>query len=1043
MNARSASRKGLLALAIGLAVALASLGTALAHANLVRSDPAIGASLAAAPTRVQLWFSEEVEPSFSQATVLDSNRQRVDLGDSHVAPDDPRSLIVGVRPGLRSGIYVVAWTTQSKVDGHVVRGTVPFGIGTSVVAPDAANEGAPQGAVSGTPLEMAIRWLILLAAATLVGSFSFWMLQAKPVADLKSATGSSPPAAHRIGREQITAAWIALAVFIIGNLGLLVLQTATAADVSPIAALGAPVERVLISTQFGGIWIARIIVAILLGQILVARGRDGANERIWDRVAIGLGLALLGTITLTSHGASENLATPIGVMPIGAAVDWLHLIAVAVWVGGLAQLSIALVEFGKTGNAANRTRFLGELVPRFSLLAGTATAVIAATGLAEGLIHVGTIDNLLGTGYGQALGVKLILGVPLAALAATNHFVVRPALARARQTGAVGDVHRALDFASLLRSTVRFEFVLAVAIIAAVGVMTSLSPSQQIGVSVSPGPLTLQGMAGSLPVSFGLSPGRPGSNSYVVDVRDASGQSATNIERVALRFTFLDSDLGVSETVLQKIKDGRFEGASSDLAVAGRWQTEVVVRQTGQGDDRASFTYDVTPTGARVGGQPPIQLSFLFWAGLALGLGGIAAVGRGLWLRTWDLRRASVVAMCGVGLVGSGGYIAGRDVLQARDVAAVQLLAQSHPATPQSVANGAIIYRQNCATCHGVNARGNGPLAPTMNPRPADLIVHVPLHPDSDLYGWIAGGFPGSAMPAFKDKLTDQERWDVLNYLKSLTGGAAVATGGSPPPSSPTTVVLAQSGQATPTDVRSTATTPPAAVPSSQPSSASTPIDDGSVPRIVGDLKIGLKVTPRIFQPADVEVDLTRVDGQPVAGIERVDVQTAMTGMNHGARGVTTKPIGPGRYSATAMIFAMQGPWWVGVRIARQGGVVDSTVFKVDVPKDSSTGVVSEMAARPQGSPQIEDIAVYPGEVIPPNIAVVAGRPVRLEVFYVDNPECGPFIRVDNPPGEAPVGSDGLGELTFVPTATSRLQFSCSPAGLLLQPKATTATLTR
>lgn len=783
MIAGRTGRKRLLAVVLGLLVALASLGTALAHANLVRSDPAIGASLPASPTRVQLWFSEAVEPTFSKAAVLDANRQPVDLGDSLVAPDDPSSLIVGVKPGLPSGIYVVAWTTQSKIDGHVVRGTVPFGVGASVVAPDAANQGAPQGAVSGTPLEMVLRWLILLAASTLVGSFGFWLLQANPIAGLTAEQDLPWTHLGRVRRWQGTVAWCALGAFILGNLALLVLQTATAADRPAPAVIGAPIVKVLTSTQFGGLWIARIILAILMGQIVLGRQRSDAPEKVWDRLAIVVGVALLGTITLTSHGASVDLGTPLGVLPVGVVVDWLHLIGVATWVGGLAQLAVVLLTVDRRFDDARRARFLGELVPRFSRLAGGATAVIAVTGLGEGLIHVGTLDNLLGTAYGQALGIKLFIGVPLAALAAVNHFVVRPALERARTSGALRDIRQALNEAGLLRGTVRFEYLLAAGIIGAVGVMTSLSPAQQIGASASTGPLSLQGIAGSRPVSFGLAPGRPGSNSYVVDVRDPSGQLATNIERVALRFTFLDSDLGVSETVLQKVRDGHFQGSSSDLAVAGRWQTEVVVRPTGQGDDRASFTFGVTPTGARVGEQPSLQVSWLFWTGLALVIGGLVAVGRGIWLRTWDVRRAAVVAMCGIGLVGTGGYVAGKDVLQAMGVASAQALAQSHPATPRSVANGALIFRQNCIACHGLDARGNGPLAPTMNPRPVDLILHTPLHPDSDLYGWISDGFPGSAMPAFRSRLTDQERWDVLNYLKSISGGGSPSTASGSSPS--------------------------------------------------------------------------------------------------------------------------------------------------------------------------------------------------------------------------------------------------------------------
>ena len=59
-------------------------------------------------------------------------------------------------------------------------------------------------------------------------------------------------------------------------------------------------------------------------------------------------------------------------------------------------------------------------------------------------------------------------------------------------------------------------------------------------------------------------------------------------------------------------------------------------------------------------------------------------------------------------------------------------------------------------------------MAQTLNPRLADLTVHINQHPDGDLYNWVTNGIPGSAMPAFKDQLSDEERWDVLNYLHSL-----------------------------------------------------------------------------------------------------------------------------------------------------------------------------------------------------------------------------------------------------------------------------------
>src|SRR5439155_8493645 len=106
------------------------------------------------------------------------DRQRVDVGDSHVAPDDPLSMVANLQPGLPNGSYVVSWESQSKVDGHIVRGLVPFGVGTGAApAASASLPGEATGAVSGSPAEMILRWLTLLTAAVLVGSFAFWAVQ--------------------------------------------------------------------------------------------------------------------------------------------------------------------------------------------------------------------------------------------------------------------------------------------------------------------------------------------------------------------------------------------------------------------------------------------------------------------------------------------------------------------------------------------------------------------------------------------------------------------------------------------------------------------------------------------------------------------------------------------------------------------------------------------------------------------------------------------------------------------------------------------------
>jgi mono/diheme cytochrome c family protein len=86
-----------------------------------------------------------------------------------------------------------------------------------------------------------------------------------------------------------------------------------------------------------------------------------------------------------------------------------------------------------------------------------------------------------------------------------------------------------------------------------------------------------------------------------------------------------------------------------------------------------------------------------------------------------------------------------------------------------SLERGKIVY-QSCVACHGVTGRGDGPAGRTLLPRPADFQVHLAAgHTDRQLFDWISNGIDGTSMPAFGALPSDQERWDVINYIRTLT----------------------------------------------------------------------------------------------------------------------------------------------------------------------------------------------------------------------------------------------------------------------------------
>jgi len=86
--------------------------------------------------------------------------------------------------------------------------------------------------------------------------------------------------------------------------------------------------------------------------------------------------------------------------------------------------------------------------------------------------------------------------------------------------------------------------------------------------------------------------------------------------------------------------------------------------------------------------------------------------------------------------------------------------------TRQSVATGNKIYQQNCASCHGTQADGNGMAGMMMNPRPADLQAMAGTHPDGDFAYKINTG--RGAMPSWKSALEETQVWHLVNFIQSL-----------------------------------------------------------------------------------------------------------------------------------------------------------------------------------------------------------------------------------------------------------------------------------
>lgn len=101
------------------------------------------------------------------------------------------------------------------------------------------------------------------------------------------------------------------------------------------------------------------------------------------------------------------------------------------------------------------------------------------------------------------------------------------------------------------------------------------------------------------------------------------------------------------------------------------------------------------------------------------------------------------------------------------------------PASPQAIGAGMSVYMDRCQNCHGEDGNGKGERADKLSIQPADFTdAHMmSAQTDGELFWKISEGH--RPMPAFKKKLSEQERWQLVDYIRTFSQSAHA------PPASP------------------------------------------------------------------------------------------------------------------------------------------------------------------------------------------------------------------------------------------------------------------
>lgn len=597
MTIRGVLPRAFLASSVGLALLLALPATAQAHALLIRSQPNQGAVVPREPPVIHLWFSEALNASLSKAIVWNARRQVVDLGDDRVT--GKYELTISLRAHLPDGTYLVIWTSVSAQDGHVLKSAFLFSIGHRGPAPPApglsgsGTQNFPPDAVGA--LSLAARAVELLAEALWLGL----ALVMAAVIRRQAQTVAARDFRMRAFARAALLLPVTLAALVLSRCVTIAVQAYLVTGSWSSAFSGTTLNGLLLQTQYGHAWLglqAITLLGLVVATAMLTAGRrkhgaavavkegndhpKGGSPRPSNLACNWMPLALLvlactvGFLTASSgHAATVNLAhTGTGVWTAPVALDWLHVLATGIWTGGICAISLVLIPTLLTSGRAALIPFLDAL-DRFSPYAYAAVLTLFLTGGFSGVVHIPSWDAFFTSIYGRTLIVKMSLILFMILISAFTVGFVRPRMRRAiAKASGTSDLRLGYLQAMLVR-WLRLGAVLTACVFAATAVLNAYPVPLTFGAHA--GPFVLTRHVSGAQVSFGVTPGKAGPDTFTVNLK-RNGRPVP-LASVAIVQTMLDMNMGTQYLTLNQAAPGRFI-ASGQIAMGGHWEFLLQIR---------------------------------------------------------------------------------------------------------------------------------------------------------------------------------------------------------------------------------------------------------------------------------------------------------------------------------------------------------------------------------------------------------------------------------------------------------------------------------
>jgi len=561
-------------LIILLVLSLTSIPFVSAHPFTDETIPNLSSNAPTGTSKVIVYFSEPVELSFSTIKVLDNNGNQIDNKDTDYYQDE-KSLIVTTNP-LEDGVYTVTTKVLSKVDGHLVPNAFLFAVGDVTIDPKLLDNQNSAELIffpeAGARFPGIVGQTIVLGV--IMASLIIWGTQNKQL--IKEELQQIEITHHQ---KFMSITGIGLMLIFISNILMIAVQTVRL-ETSPIEA---------IQTNFGSIWLIRMVITIILLGIWFGLDRKKNLTKKSQIVMLIAMLALIGTSSLIGHGAASG-ETPALIL------DYIHNLVAAVWIGGIFYFVFTLLPTLSQLKEINREKMSLALIPRFSIAFVISIGIVIITGPILMWFLESDIGLITDSVYGQLIILKIVIAAIMISLGGFFQFRVQKNGERNFQSQKI-NVHRKL------KRSLKVDAVLGIILLGVVALLTNGTlPAGEIqnadAQEIIYGFKTVE-FTENAKFDIQISPFSSGVNTILVKVSDFENNPIYDSNQIKVKIANPSKNISPIEIPMQIIKDDNnipveFQGELT-FGFSGEWQLEIESQRTENANESKILNVLVKP----------------------------------------------------------------------------------------------------------------------------------------------------------------------------------------------------------------------------------------------------------------------------------------------------------------------------------------------------------------------------------------------------------------------------------------------------------------